>query len=109
MDKEIRKKVYEKYNGNCAYCGNSLEYKNMQVDHIQAKRCGGKDELKNYNPSCKQCNFYKSTLTLESFRKKISTLEDRLKKIFIFRLALKYNIISLRPFYGKFYFEKFKK
>lgn len=34
IPKHIRQKVYEKYDGHCAYCGCKLEYKDMQVDHI---------------------------------------------------------------------------
>lgn len=34
IPKKIRKQVYQKYNGHCAYCGSKLEYKDMQVDHV---------------------------------------------------------------------------
>lgn len=34
MKKDIRKQIYDKYQGHCAYCGCELEYKDMQIDHI---------------------------------------------------------------------------
>lgn len=34
IPKDVRKQVYEKYNGHCAYCGCKLDYKDMQVDHV---------------------------------------------------------------------------
>lgn len=34
IPKNIRKQVYEKYNGHCAYCGCKLDYKDMQVDTL---------------------------------------------------------------------------
>ena len=34
MTKKLRIRVYEKYNGHCAYCGRAIQYKVMQVDHI---------------------------------------------------------------------------
>lgn len=34
IPKSVRKQVYAKYNGHCAYCGCELEYKDMQVDHV---------------------------------------------------------------------------
>lgn len=108
MNKELREKVWKKYNGKCAYCGEDLAYKNMQVDHIEAKHSNGKDEFENYNPSCRQCNFYKGTNTLRIFRLDLSTITDRIKKPFIVRLAMKYNLIQFKPFDGKFYFEKIK-
>lgn len=38
ISKAIRQRVYEKYNGRCAYCGRKIEYKDMQVDHFVAKK-----------------------------------------------------------------------
>ena len=108
MNKDIRQKVYKKYNCKCAYCGNALEYKKMQVDHIYPKHLGGKDVFNNYNPSCRECNFYKSTFTIEGFRNQIATILDRVKKPFIVRLAIKYGLLSYKPFDGLFYFEKHK-
>ena len=39
LSKEERMKVYEKCKGYCAYCGCALEYKDMQVDHVNPIRC----------------------------------------------------------------------
>jgi len=78
----------------------------MQVDHIEPKALGGKDELENYNPSCRQCNFYKSTFSLEQFKNQLAKITERIKKPFIVRLALKYGIVSFKTFDGKFYYEK---
>ena len=106
MDAETRLKVWEKYNCKCAYCGEDLEYKKMQVDHIEAKHKGGRDEINNYNPSCRACNFYKSTFSIDQFKQQLATITERIKKPFIVRLAIKYGIISFKPFDGKFYYEK---
>jgi 5-methylcytosine-specific restriction endonuclease McrA len=105
ISKENRLVVFLKYGKCCAYCGEDLEYKKMQVDHIEPKHLGGKDEMENYNPSCRECNFYKSTYSIDKFKKQLSTITERIKKPFIVRLALKYGIISFKPFDGKFYFE----
>jgi 5-methylcytosine-specific restriction endonuclease McrA len=106
MEKQIRERVWNKYGYKCAYCGEDLEYNKMQVDHIEAKYLGGKDNIENYNPSCRQCNFYKGTFSIEGFKEQLSTLTERIKKPFIVRLAIKYNLISFKPFDGKFYYEK---
>ena len=42
-----RQSVYEKYGGHCAYCGEHIEYKDMQVDHVNPKRNGGVDSIEN--------------------------------------------------------------
>lgn len=35
MNKELREQIYHKYDGRCAYCGREIEYKDMQVDHLE--------------------------------------------------------------------------
>lgn len=85
----------------------------MQIDHINSVYrsmiiSGNIDEnINNYMPSCRQCNFYKSTFTLEYFRERLSTiLINNLRKQFNYKLALKYGLIqeNIKPI--KFYFEK---
>ena len=117
--KSERLKVYEKCNGHCAYCGCELEYKDMQIDHIVAIHGGDeadkmiKDKtintIDNCLPSCRQCNFYKEALTIEEYRNKIQqTLTHTCVSTFPVKLALKYGILKLFGWDGKFYFEKMK-
>lgn len=40
MKKEERLRVYKMYDGHCAYCGKSIKYEDMQVDHIVPKNRG---------------------------------------------------------------------
>lgn len=53
MKKIDRKKVFDKYNGHCAYCGRQIEYKDMQVDHITSKRNGRTDDIRSFGPLTK--------------------------------------------------------
>ena len=68
LSKDMRAQVYEMYGGHCAYCGKEIDIKEMQVDHVQSVYLGGEDEITNYRPACRQCNFYKSTLSVEGLR-----------------------------------------
>ena len=111
--KKLREQVYQKYNGHCAYCGCELEIKDMQVDHVLsvARAKWIKDELDlnnidNLMPSCRSCNYYKDTCSIETFRKNLSTLMERVRKQYIFRLAEKYGMVQEMNWDGKFYFEK---
>ena len=100
--------IWNKYGKRCSYCGEPLKYKDMQVDHIQAKRKGGDDDIENYNPACRSCNYYKDTFTIDMFRRQLESLHERLVKSFIVRLAIKYKILSLdKKVNIKFYFEKY--
>lgn len=75
IPKKMRLSLYEKYNHKCAYCGCDLEYKDMQVDHIKSvyantdfKQVMAEEEMyavDNLLPTCRQCNFYKSSMDLE--------------------------------------------
>ena len=108
MNKKDRLKVYEKYAGHCAYCGKPVELSDMQVDHIEPKRKDGPDTMENYNPSCRRCNHYKRSLDLDGFRDYIKTLHERIAKDYITKVGLDFGIVELKPFDGKFYFEKLK-
>lgn len=119
IPKKIREQVYQKYNGHCAYCGCSLEYKDMQVDHIESlySKSGyfgtiddpnitQDDNISNLMPSCRQCNYYKSANDIEGLRRMLKTLMERVKKPFIYRLAEKYGMVQEIEWDGKFYFER---
>lgn len=94
MDKKNnRKKVYDKFNGKCAYCGCDITLEKMQIDHLvplyrndsdeQLNKWGkirGTDEIENLMPSCQSCNHYKSTFSLEEFREQLMLLRERLNK-----------------------------
>lgn len=109
IPKATRILVHKKYNYHCAYCGCELEYKDMQVDHINSVYLNDDNiNLDNLNPSCRMCNFYKSTMPIEKFRHQLGLILGRLEKNYIYRLAKKYNLIEENPKEVKFYFEKYK-
>lgn len=118
ISKKKRLQVYEKCKGHCAYCGCELDIKDMQVDHIEpiykyetaygAGAAGFLDDIENLLPACRQCNFYKSTFSIEDFRKRIQRIKDNLQKTFIYKLALKYGIVTENDKPIVFYYEKMK-
>lgn len=108
--KEERKLVYQMYDGHCAYCGCKLELKEMQVDHFNSIYAyDGENNIDNYMPSCRQCNFYKGVGTIEQFRQNLKeTMWAALKKTFQYRMLLKYNLIQENDIDVRFYFEDHK-
>ena len=115
ISKQQREAVFNKYGGRCAYCGYELTLRTMQVDHIKAVYTSSlennnvetqDDSFDNLNPSCRQCNFYKSTLNIEQFRNKIkTTLYETCQNTFQAKLAKKLGMMVVTQF-DKFYFEK---
>ena len=118
FSKKTREIIHSKYDGHCAYCGAEITVKQMEIDHIIPKyhfEQGianveyDKDDEINLNLACRDCNRYKDTFTVEKFRIQISGIVDRLKRYsWIFRIALKYGLISINDFKIKFFYERFK-
>lgn len=87
----------------------------MQVDHIKpiyVHNDIGHDmtesemyDISNLLPACRQCNFYKDTFSLGTFRKRLQTvMMDNLRKGFTYRLAAKYGLIKEQKREITFYF-----
>ena len=123
IKKEIRLRVWNKFDRKCAYCGCDLEYKKMQVDHVKPLYKNdnvetlevwgverGKDEESNYYPACARCNRWKSTYSVEMFRKQIQLQTERLlRDSNQYRMALDYNLIELTDKPVEFWFERWQK
>lgn len=120
LSKKKRLEVYEKYNHHCAYCGCELEYKDMQVDHIDSiylhndyhneKSLNELNNMDNLMPSCRMCNYYKGAGDIEYLRNRLTDeLIRNMRKPFDYRMALKYGLIEehIKPI--KFYFEEVNK
>ncbi len=118
----LRQVILDKYKGHCAYCGCEIDLKTMQIDHIipkieysyhleydknSEKIINHKDDIDNLNPSCRLCNHYKSNFLLEDFRKNLICLSERLAKNYKIRIGIRYKILHITSFDGKFYFEKY--
>lgn len=120
-DKIIRKKVFDKYGGHCAYCGIKLNGR-FTIDHIEPirrkatreeieKYGRGSNNIENFNPSCSSCNSSKSTFSIEDWRYEISQKYRRsLLSNSGLRLLIRFGILPFEinePI--KFYFEKYDK
>lgn len=117
--KPNRQKVYDKFKGHCAYCGQSIQIKDMQIDHIIPQRlllCKPPEATidqvdceNNLVPTCRSCNNYKSGNPIESFRKSLENQIDVLRRDRpTFRLAERYGLINCTPKPIKFYFEQIR-
>lgn len=111
---KMRKTVFEKYEGHCAYCGCELP-KIWHIDHmlpVQRSPFTGeklhpeRDHIDNMMPSCPSCNINKHSETLEQFRKMIKGYMKHLNEISTqFKMAKKYGLVSENDIEVKFYFE----
>ena len=110
IPKSVRKQVYAKYNGHCAYCVCELEYKDMQVDHViplNGWSKQGTDTVDNMLPACRSCNHYKSRSTLEGFRKMVEAMPDTLMRDSVtYKNAVRFGLVIPNKQPTTFYFEK---
>lgn len=115
IPQKARQEVFNKYGGRCAYCGKVLSPKGWQLDHlipVQRERCGKATELevenfKNFMPSCRRCNHYKRAHSLETFRRYIEEIPQKLQEDnYIYKVGLDYGLIEAHPRKITFYFEQ---
>lgn len=114
IPKKVRIDVYNKYDGHCAYCGEKIEYKDMQVDHLIPRRNWGNkyteeqiECFNNYMPACRKCNHYKRAHSLKTFRKYIEEIPMKLNRdSYIYKIGKKYGLLKEYSQKIKFYFEK---
>lgn len=67
------------------------------------------NSINNLMPACRQCNFYKGTMDIESFRNQLeTTLFHNTIDTFQFRLAERYGLVKATPHHTRFYFENRK-
>lgn len=104
-----REKILYKYNSKCGYCGKSISFKEMQIDHINPLRTAKDNsvfDFDNLMPSCMRCNHYKRAKNLEQFRDYMLSLHERIINDYKNKVAIDYNIVTVNAFSGVFYFEK---
>lgn len=115
IPKKVREAIYNKYDGHCAYCGKSIAYKEMQVDHlipVQRERFKKYSEeeiecFENYMPACRRCNHYKRAHSLEVFRRMIKEIPSKLfRDNYIYKVGLDYGLVEAHEHEVRFFFEQ---
>ena len=112
MKKHERMAVYNRYQGHCAYCGRSIEYKEMQVDHYWPKFLSHHEPLLDSNrydnlmPSCRKCNIHKHGMRPERWRAELQLQIARLMKNAQFDRALRFGQLQITENPIVFYFER---
>ena len=102
-----RKKVFDTYNGHCAYCGTRVTFRGMQIDHVKPLAIGGEDTFENMLPACRSCNHYKATMDVEKFREYLSGIPKRVRRDDIaFQVGERYGLVQVNDVPVVFYFEK---
>ena len=122
-DREI---IFNKYGGNCAYCGCKLQ-KGWHVDELLPVRRNYKYNkartrfipdgtylhperlnIDNQMPSCPSCNINKHSMSLEEFRNLIAGFMNHLNEINTqYKIAKRYNLLEETQKPVVFYFETF--
>ncbi len=114
-----RDKIWKMFGKKCAYCGCDLETstgKHMHADHVKPiirnwwqNDClfPEDDNEENIFPTCLYCNRYKSSLSLEEFRRWLIDTPRKLAKVTLYRNAVRFGMIEEKKWNGIFYFETF--
>ena len=67
-----KRKIAEKCNYRCAYCGCGLTLETMRRDHFHPRAKGGNNHIENLMPCCLICNSIKGILDIEDFRLRVA-------------------------------------
>lgn len=82
----------------------------MQVDHVVAFNLVNDDKTEtmlNYLPACRSCNHYKSTLSVEGFRRMVERMPEVLARDSVtYKNAVRFGLVEPKPHKIEFYFEK---
>lgn len=106
MNKTDRQKIFNKFDGHCAYHGGKIKLYSFQVDHITPKHLGGTDDVGNLHPACRSCNATKATYTVEQLRKRLQEDVKRLHRDSAkYRILKRFGLIEETGDPVKFYFE----
>jgi len=103
---DLRTKVFFKFKGRCAYCGEYIALQDFNVDHLIPKQKGGSNDIDNLMPSCRSCNSWKAAWTLEEFRDVIERQQKTLTKNSAgYRLLVRYKMVRELGDPVEFFFE----
>lgn len=113
MKKSDRAKIFNKFNGKCAYCGCELT-KGWHVDHLKpVRRFDGQmgnpenDCLENCMPACASCNINKHSNSIEGFRNLIEGFITSLNRYSVqYKVAKRFGLIEEVDKPIVFYFEQ---
>ena len=80
VSKRLRFEVFKRDGFKCAYCGQTPPAVVLEVDHIEAKSNGGKDDINNLITACFDCNRGKTNIPLSSIPPQVSENIEALKE-----------------------------
>lgn len=127
MNKKDRQKIFDKYDGKCAYCGDPLirgwhvdeikpvmrnhnwnsKKRKWEIDKDKPMRYPERMTIDNQNPACASCNINKHTMSLEEFRTAIKAFMKHLnERSTQYKIAKRYGLLVETEIEVKFYFEK---
>lgn len=72
ISKKIRFEVFKRDGFQCAYCGKTPPQVTLEVDHIDPKSKGGKDDINNLITACFDCNRGKRNIPLNKVPAKLA-------------------------------------
>jgi len=80
ISKKIRFEVFKRDGFMCAYCGRTPPTVTLEVDHVDPKSKGGKDDINNLITACFDCNRGKTNTPLDRVPSKLSENLEVLKE-----------------------------
>lgn len=80
VSKKVRFEVFKRDGFRCAYCGKTPPSVVLEVDHIDPKSKGGKDDINNLITACFDCNRGKKDIPLSTITNQMADNLEALKE-----------------------------
>ena len=80
----VKERLYTAQQGTCNGCGEAMDARHLEVDHIVPKAKGGGDHYANYQLLCGNCNRIKGARPMEYLRLKIRARQELLRHTLTF-------------------------
>jgi hypothetical protein len=80
ISKMIRFEIFKRDGFKCCYCGRTPPQVILEIDHIDPKAGGGKDDINNLITSCFDCNRGKKDIPLNKIPQKLADNLEVLKE-----------------------------
>lgn len=80
ITKKLRFEIFKRDSFTCSYCGSKPPAVTLEVDHINPKSKGGKNDINNLTTSCFDCNRGKTNVPLTNIPKKLADNLEAIKE-----------------------------
>ena len=95
ISKEIRRKVFQRDDFTCQYCGRKGTADTLHLDHIMPRALGGTNDMDNLVTACPECNIRKGAQDLSDYLRDAISQNTQFYQNFVDSLANTQDLVNV--------------